>query len=126
MRLEYNARGMCYRLYCDTREEHEKLKSMLEKPITATDLKSIDNMIYAYTDSLKTMKKLELNSVYGRMVMMNKNYIVAHRNKQPMIIFKSHIFAVERDEDGRAIILSTDVATLYLDENYNDIVKQLI
>lgn len=68
MRLELNPRAMCYNLYCDTKEERDKMKQMLEKPLTATDVKSIDNMIYTDTDSIKAMKT-KLNSVYGSMCM---------------------------------------------------------
>ena len=71
MRLEFNPRALCYNLYCDTREEQDKMKQMLEKPLTAIDLKTIDNMIYADTDSIKTMKT-KLNSEYGRMTMEAK------------------------------------------------------
>ena len=62
MRLEFNPRALCYNLYCDTIEERDKMKQLLEKPFTATDIKSIDNMIYADTDSVKVMKT-KLNSM---------------------------------------------------------------
>ena len=74
MRLEFNPRAMCYNLYCDTREEHDKLKQMMEKPLTATDVKRIDSLIYADTDSIKAMKT-KLNSVYGKTVMELKDTI---------------------------------------------------
>jgi hypothetical protein len=91
MRLEYNPRAVCYNLYCDTKAEHDKMKQLMENPLTATDLKSIDSMIYEDTDSVKAMK-IKLNSLYGRMVMANKeykDYIVIHENGNPAIIFKS-------------------------------------
>lgn len=126
MRLEYNPRAMCYNLYCDTREEHDKLKQMLEKPLTATDIKSIDNMIYADTDSIKTMKT-KLNSLYGKVVTdMLKTYIVVHRAKKPIIIFTKSILAVEKDDDGTAIISCSENAVFYVDEKYADVIKQIV
>ena len=115
MRLEFNPRALCYNLYCDTREEQEKMKQMLERSLTATDIKSIDNMIYADTDSVKTMKT-KLNSVYGRLAMMNKDYIVIHRGKQPTVIFKSAIIAVEQDMENKAIIHCSKNVIFYTDE----------
>lgn len=126
MRLEYNPRAMCYNLYCDTRVEHDKLKQMLEKPLTATDIKSIDNMIYADTDSIKTMKT-KLNSLYGKVVTdMLKTYIVVHRAKKPIIIFTKSILAVEKDDDGTAIISCSENAVFYVDEKYADVIKQIV
>lgn len=127
MRLEFNPRALCYNLYCDTRKEHDKMKQMLEKPLTATALKSIDNMIYADTDILKTTMKTNLNSVYGKVVTdMIKGYIVVHRAKKPIIIFTKSILAVEKDDDGRAIITCSENAVFYVDEKYADVIKQLI
>lgn len=71
MRLEFNPSAMCYNLDCDTHEEFEKMKQLMEKPITATVLKSIDSMIYADTDSVKAIKT-KLNSLYGRTTMLEK------------------------------------------------------
>lgn len=127
MRLEFNPRALCYNLYCDTREEHGKMKQLLEKPLTATDIKSIDNMIYADTDSLKTMMKTQLNSVYGKVLTdMAKDYIVVHRAKKPIIIFTKSILAVEQDNDGTAVITCSENAVFYVDEKYADVIKQLI
>ena len=93
MRIEFNPRAMCYNLYCDKHEEYEKMKQMLEKPLTATD---IDSMIYADTDSIKAMKT-KLNSIYGKVVMnMNKDYICVSVNKTPVVIFKDKIVAIEK------------------------------
>lgn len=126
MRLEFNPRALCYNLYCDTREEHDKLKQMMEKPFRATDIKNIESMIYADTDSVKTMKT-KLNSVYGKVVTdMIKEYIVVHRAKKPIIIFTKSILAVEKDDDGRAIITCSENAVFYVDEKYADVIKQLI
>lgn len=125
MRLEFNPSALCYNLYCGTREEHDKLKQMLEKPLTATDIKSIDKMIYADTDSIKTMKT-KLNSEYGRMVMTNKEYIVVHRAKKPIVIFTKSILAIEKYDDGTAVIYCSDNAVFYADEKYVDVIKQLV
>lgn len=125
MRLEFNPRALCYNLYCDTKEEHEHMKQLLEQPITATNIKSIDNMIYTDTDSVKTMKT-KLNSLYGRMAMVSKEYIVIHRAKKPIIIFKKSIVAIEKDDDNTAIIFCSENVTFYADEKYVDVIKQLI
>ena len=37
MRLEFNPRALCYNLYCDTREEHERLQQVMKQPLTAID-----------------------------------------------------------------------------------------
>lgn len=124
MRLEFNPRALCYNLYCDTREEHDKLKQMLEKPLTATDVKSIYNMIYADTDSVMAMKT-KLNSEYGRMVMTNKDYIVIHENDNPIIIFKKFIIGVKKCEDGTAYI-HTVFTGFNADDGYATIIQQLI
>lgn len=126
MRLEFNPRASCYNLYCDTSEEYDKLKLMLEKPLTATDIKGIDNMVYADTDSIKTMKT-KLNSIYGKVVTdMLKTYIVVHRAKKPIIIFTKSILAVEKDDDGTAIIYCSENAVFYVDEKYTDVIKQIV
>lgn len=124
MRFELNARAGCYNLYCDTREEHEKMKQMLENLFTATNIKSIDSMIYADTDSVKAMKT-KLNSEYGRMVMTNKDYIVIHENDKPAIIFKKYIVGVQKSDDGTAII-QTVVTRYYADDGYATVISQLI
>lgn len=122
MRLEFNPRALCYNLYCDTREEHDKMKQMLEKPLTATDVKSIDNMIYVDTDSIKTMKT-KLNSLYGRTVMMNNNYIAVHVSDSPVVIFKQHIVAIRRNDKGNAEIMLVNSYTIITDEDYGAVVK---
>ena len=101
------------------------MKQLLEQPITATNIRSIDNMIYKDTDSIKAMKT-KLNSLYGRMVMLSKEYIVIHRAKKPIIIFKKSIIAVEKDDDERAIIYCSEDATFYADEKYIEVIKQLV
>ena len=126
MRLEFNPRALCYNLYCDTREEHEKMKQMLEKPLTSTDVKSIDNMLYADTDSVRTMKA-KLNSIYGKAVTdMRKDYIVVHVVKNPLIIFTKSIIAVENTGDEKAIIYCAENVIFAVDEKYVDVVKQLV
>ena len=125
MRLEFNPRALCYNLYCDTSEEHNKLKQMLEKPLTATNLKSIDNMIYADTDSIKAMKN-KLNSIYGKVVMnMNKDYICVIVDKSPVVIFKDKIVAIEKRGE-KASIVCTDAVEFYTDNKYVDVVKMLV
>ena len=128
MRLEFNPRAMCYNLYCDTQEDYEKMRQMLEVPLTATDvINSIDNMLYADTDSIKTMRKNKLNSVYGKVVTdMAKEYIVVHRDNQPMIIFTKSIMAVEKDTKGKAVIYCTGSSEYWTDNKYADVIKQLI
>ena len=124
MRLEFNPRALCYNLYCDTKEEHEKMKQTLEKPFTATSIKSIDNMIYADTDSVYAMKT-KLNSLYGRMAMIEKDYIVIHDDGKPSIIFKKFIVGVKKCDDDTAYI-QTVSSCYYADEKYIDVIKQLL
>lgn len=123
MRLEFNPRAMCYNLYCDTWKEEEKLKQMLEKPLTATNLQSIDNMIYVDTDSVKAMKT-KLNSEYGRMVMTNKDYIVVHQDNKTGVIFKDRIDGVFQKEEGTMVLV--DGYSLWIEDKYADIVAMLI
>ena len=75
MRLEFNAKAGCYNVYCETTEEYKKMDTLLTKPLTAEAVpKSIEDMFYADTDSIKAMKT-KLNSEYGRVVMMeNLNF----------------------------------------------------
>lgn len=97
---------------------------MLEKPFTATDVKCIDNMLYADTDIRKAMKT-KLNSLYGRAVMMN-NYIVIHVSNKPIIIFKEHIVSIEKGERDNAII-QTDVGLIFdVDEDYAKVAKLML
>ena len=125
MRLELNARAGCYNLYCDTREEHESLRLLMQQPLASTDIHSIQHMIYADTDSIKTMKT-KLNSVYGKVVTdMAKEYIVAHRASNPIVIFKKSISAIEQHEDASAVIYTAD-ATFYVDDKYADVIKQIV
>lgn len=125
MRLEFNPRALCYNLYCDTTEEYDKMKQMMEKPLTLTDLKSIDKMIYADTDSIKIMKT-KLNSIYGKAVMtMNKDYICVRVDKSPVVIFKDKIVAIEKRGDKASIVCS-DAVEFYTDNKYVDVVKMLV
>lgn len=106
MRLEFNPRALCYNLYCDTKEEHDKMKLMMEKPLTATNLKSIDNMIYADTDSVNVMKT-KLNSLYGRMAMTT--------------IKASQFIELKSNDTGRAILVNKDAITFI--EIWNNITR---
>lgn len=125
MRLEFNPRAICYNLYCDTHEEYDKIKQLMEKPITATVIKSIDNMIYADTDSVKAMKT-KLNSIYGKAVMdMNKDYICVSVDKSPVVIFKDKIVAIEKRGEKASILCAHDVE-FYTDNKYVDVVKMLV
>ena len=102
MRLEFNPRALCYNLYCDTKEEERNIKKIAED--ITTNINSLSNVIYADTDSIKVMKT-KLNSLYGKAVMdMTKDYIVVHRAKKPIIIFTKSILAIEKDDDGTAVI----------------------
>lgn len=125
MRLEFNPRALCYNLYCDTKEEHDKMKQMMQYPLTATALKSIDSMIYADTDSAKTMKTI-LNSIYGKAVMdMNRDYICVSVDKKPIIIFKDKIVAIEKNGDRASIHCVSDIV-YYTDNKYIDVVKMVV
>lgn len=75
------------------------------------------------------------NSVYGKLVSemsidekenesMNKDYILIHVDKEPMIIFKRQIVGIAKDEN-RAYIQCTQCG-YYTDESYADIVKQVV
>lgn len=80
---------------------------------------------YMDTDSVTAMKT-QLNSIYGSAVMNTKAYIVVHRAKHPIVIFKKSIVAIERDSDGRATIYCTENVEFCTDEKYADVIKQLI
>ena len=98
-----------------------------------------------YVDTLKVVRptaeerlqmKLYLNSLYGAMAScihftdgkendnMNKEYIVIHVDKEPMIIFKKHIIAIAKD-GGRAYVYLVDGGYLS-EESYADVVKQVL
>ena len=115
---------------------------MLEKPLSATDVKSIDNMIYADTDSIKRTigydisqeerryiendviaTKQFLNSLYGRTFIMNKNYILIHEVDRPIVIFKEHIVSIEKKANGKAEIQTVDCRIFTTDEDYATVVK---
>ena len=126
MRIEYNSKALCYNVYCETIEEYKKMDTLLTKPLTAEAVpKSIEDMFYADTDRINTMKT-KLNSLYGRMAMINKEYIVVHRAKKPIIIIRKSILAVEQDNDKTAIIYCSENVVFYVDEKYADVIKQLI
>ena len=83
-------------------------------------------MVYADTDSVKTMKT-KLNSVYGKVVTdMTQEYIVVHRAKKPIVIFTKSILAIEKDDDGTAVIYCSENAVFYVDEKYVGVIKQLV
>lgn len=121
MRLEFNPRALCYNLYCDTREEHDKLKQLMESPLTTVP-KEIEDMFYADTDSIKTMKT-KLNSLYGR-ANMNKDYIVVHQDNRTGVIFKDRIDGVLQREDGTLVLV--DGYSFCIEDKYADIVAKLI
>mgnify|MGYP003293752469 CR=1 FL=1 len=127
MRLEFNPRALCYNLYCDTAEEKEKLRQMMEE--MTTNINALSDIIYVDTDSIKKMKT-KLNSVYGKVVtdMTNKNYIVVHPtgSSEVAIIFKNKITAVFKHDDGSAEILLESGSMFYLNDGYATIISQLI
>lgn len=88
-----------------------------------------DDILYSDTDSVTTLKA-KLNSIYGSAIMAakdTKDYIVTHKAKRPVIIFKKFIMAVELNtDDNRAIIYCSDGSGVYVDEKYSDVIKQLI
>lgn len=88
-------------------------------------IKLHDDLLYADTDSVRAMKT-KLNSLYGRMVMIAKDYIVVHRAKKPIVIFTKSILAVEKDDDGTAVIYCSENAVFYVDEKYVDVIKQIV
>lgn len=57
--------------------------------------------------------------------MLNNDYIVVHKEKKPLIIFRKSILAVEQD-DKTAIIYCSENAVFYVDEKYADVIKQLV
>lgn len=121
MRLEFNPRALCYNLYCDTREEQEKMKRMLETPLTANEVKYIENDVLA--------TKEYLNSIYGKVVTnMNKNYIVVHPTGSCKIavIFKDKITGVFKHDDGTADVLLESGSMFALLDKYEDIIKCVI
>lgn len=83
-------------------------------------------MEYHDTDSMAM--KCKLNSLYGASVMnlINKEYIVVHRAKKPIVIFTKSILAIEKDDDGTAVIYCSENAVFYVDEKYVDVIKQLV
>ena len=93
-------------------------------------------MIGGYIDTDSVTKddcnkmKLKLNSIYGSAIMNNKNFIVVHKrlSEEMMttgIIFKDKILGVFKNIDNTACI-STQNCDIYVLDNYNDIIKQLI
>lgn len=123
MRLEFNPRALCYNLYCDTREEERNLKKIAED--ISTNINNISNVIYADTDSIKTMKT-KLNSIYGKAVMnMNKDYICVSVDKTPVVIFKDKIVAIEKRGEKATIHCVFD-AEYCTDNKYVDVVKMIV
>lgn len=121
-------------------------QQLMERPLTATDLKSIDNMIYADTDSIKRHSFYELsvdekrylkndvlatkdylNSIYGRANMMNTNkYIVIHTDHETTaIVFKDKIVGVDND-NGKACLLVTTGDDIRTKDDFALTIKQLI
>lgn len=88
-------------------------------------IKSVD------TDSTKgydiTSAELTIcpNKFYGDLVMTHKDYIVVHYNDKPIIIFKKHITAIGKCDDGTANIFTVNTS-FYADEKYGDVVKQML
>ncbi len=112
MRIEENARAMCFNIYVDTDSEYSAMKTMMSTP----------------SPDLKTMMKLHLNSVYGKVVTnMDKNYIVVHNHNNDVgIIFKNNIAGAVKCTDGATDILFESGYIFYSKDKYEDIIKQLI
>lgn len=125
MRLEFNPRALCYNLYCDTKEEERNIKKIAED--ISTNINSLSNVIYADTDSVKTMKT-KLNSVYGKAVTnMNKDFVVVHgANKEVGIIFKDRIIGVFKHADNTTDILLGNGYMYYSKDKYEDVIKQVL
>lgn len=118
MVTEYNPLDESYKVWC---RSHDDLVFM----------KLLSNEKF---DPYKFLKNYQ-NSIYGKLVSemgidekendnMNKDYILIHVEKEPMIIFKKQIVSVAKDE-GRAYIQCTTCGYLS-DESYADVVKQAL
>lgn len=72
-------------------------------------------LVYADTNSIKYEKENDS---------MNKDYILIHVDKDPLIIFKKHIVSIGKDEDRARILCERGAYDS--DESYADIVKQAL
>lgn len=123
MRLEFNPRALCYNLYCDTKEEERNIKKIAED--ISTNINSLSNTIYADTDSVNAMKT-KLNSLYGRIAMMNNNYILIHDDGKPVIIFKQQIISIRKHDCGGTRIYTTGGYIFQADEDYAKVAKLIL
>jgi hypothetical protein len=110
MRIEENAKAMCYNIYVDTDSEYRTMKTLMS----------------TQSPDLKSMTKLHLNSVYGKAVTnMNKSYITIMVSGSPVIVFKQHIVSIEKRGD-KASIYCSNGETYDPSNKYIDIVKQIL
>ncbi len=116
MVVKRNELKMCYEVYCDSQSDYQFM----------------ENLSHQTVKPIETMMKQHLNSIYGKVVTnMSKDYIVAHRGSDKdiqsvAIIFKSHICAVSRHEDGTADIHIDGGYAFDCTDKYEEIVKQLV
>lgn len=98
------------------------------------DYKFMQLLANVQFDPYKFLKCYQ-NSIYGKLVSemgideeendnMNKDYILIHVDKEPMIIFKKQIVSIAKDE-GRAYIQCTTCGYLS-EESYANVVKQAL
>ena len=110
MRLEFNPRAFCYNLYCETKEEERNLKKIAKD--IETNIKSLSNVIYSDTDSIKIMKT-KLNSIYGRMYMELQDTINEMCSKDYKERFKAEYWQTKiRYKKLHAMIVKYEAGTL--------------
>ena len=110
MRIEEDLRAMCYRVYVDTDSEYRTMKTLMSTS----------------SPDLKTLAKLHLNSMYGKVVTdMNKNYITIMVSGSPVIVFKHQIVSIEKRGD-KATIYCSNGESYDPSNKYIDIVKQVL
>lgn len=118
MQVQYDARSESFRVWCRNQDDYNFMK-LLSSP---------------KFDPFRFLKNYQ-NSIYGKAVSemgidgkendnMNKDYILVHVDKEPMIIFKKQIVSIAKDE-GRAYIQCTTCGYLS-DESYADVVRQAL
>lgn len=118
MQIEYDPRSDSFRVWCRNQDDYNFMK-LVQSP--AFDpyrfLKWYQNRIYGAMVSARGIDEKENDN-------MNKDYILVHVDKEPMIIFKKQIVSIAKDGD-RAFIqcINTDYLSA---ESYADIVKQAL
>jgi len=117
MQVEYEPRSDSFRVWCRNQDDYNFMKLVQSSAFDPYKfLKNYQNRIYGAMVSAMGIDEKENDDM--------KDYIIIHIDNEPMIIFKKHICAIIKGEDGA--VIQCECGKFFADESYADVVKQAL